>query len=89
MNRWRKSSFSFSNGNCVEADGDWAKSSHSAANGACVEWRKSSRSMSDGQCVEVGAQVRVRDSQDPDGPVLAFGPAAWAQFTGRLRGDAG
>ncbi|TDD33989.1 DUF397 domain-containing protein [Actinomadura sp. KC06] len=39
-----------------------------------VTWRKSSRSgSSGGQCVEVasmGSKVAVRDSKDPDGPVL-------------------
>ena len=41
-----------------------------------VTWRKSSYSgNSGGQCVEVGSAARmiaVRDSKDPDGPVLAF-----------------
>lgn len=37
-------------------------------------WRKSSHSHSD-NCVEVadlGATIAVRDSKDPDGPVLTF-----------------
>nr|MDT0662538.1 DUF397 domain-containing protein [Micromonospora sp. DSM 115978] len=46
-------------------------------------WRKSSRSDS-GSCVEVADNVRgqvlVRDSKDPVGPTLAFGPAAWRTF---------
>jgi hypothetical protein len=38
-------------------------------------WRKSRRSNSTGNCVEfvrVGGQVAVRDSKDPQGPVLVF-----------------
>ena len=62
----------------------WRKSSHSFANGNCAEvaaWRKSTASVSDGHCAEVG----VRDSQDPDGAVLVFGPAAWVAFLAGLR----
>jgi len=29
--------------------------------------------------------VGVRDSQDPDGPVLVFGPVAWVAFLEGLR----
>jgi hypothetical protein len=57
----------------------WFTSSHSGPNG--------------GQCVEVGrglpGLVPVRDSKDPDGPVLTLSPAAWRSFlaavtTGRM-----
>ena len=90
MNGWRKSSFSFSNGNCAEVAA-WRTSTASAGNGACAEvgaWRKSSASMSNGHCAEVGqdgAVVGVRDSQDRDGPVLAFDAAAWAAFLAMVR----
>jgi hypothetical protein len=54
-------------------------------------WRKSSYSGNNGgQCVEVGAAlhaVAVRDSKDPQGPALAFGPQVWAAFTSRVQGD--
>lgn len=37
-----------------------------------------------GQCVEVADNlsgvVGVRDSKDPTGPALVFGPAAWRAF---------
>jgi hypothetical protein len=49
-----------------------------------AQWRKSTRSSNDGACVEVADNlpgvVYVRDSKDPDGPVLAFEPDAWRAF---------
>jgi hypothetical protein len=53
-------------------------------------WRKSSYSSGNGgNCVEVARNlpgaVAVRDSKDPDGPRLTFGPAAWAAFTAAIR----
>jgi hypothetical protein len=48
------------------------------------EWRKSSLSLSNSHCVQVrGLQdggVAVRNSRDPDGPVLVYTPAEWAAF---------
>lgn len=42
-----------------------------------------------GDCVEVADNlpgvVGVRDSKDPHGPTLAFGPAAWQAFVGFTR----
>lgn len=67
----------------------WFKSSYSGSEGGqCVEvameWRKSSFSGSEGgECVEVAAcpeAVHVRDSKDPEGPVLTFPAAAWSAF---------
>ena len=50
----------------------WIKSSYSGANG--------------GDCIEIApgfpGVVPVRDSKNPDGPVLVVGRAAWAAFTG-------
>ncbi|MGH3189054.1 MAG: DUF397 domain-containing protein [Streptosporangiaceae bacterium] len=51
-------------------------------------WRKSSYSGNNGgACIEVAAArtVAVRDSKDPSGPVLPFGPQAWAVFTDRVK----
>jgi hypothetical protein len=70
VSAWRKASFSFSNGNCIEV----------------AAWRKAEASMSNGQCVEAGhgpGVVAVRDSKDPAGPVLAFSPAQWRAFAQR------
>lgn len=86
---WRKSSHSTYNGNCVEASARWLKSSYSA-NGNCVEaagdFRRATR-CNGGACVEVATagSVRVRDSKDPGGPVLAFSRAEWEDFTSRLK----
>ncbi|WP_256090339.1 DUF397 domain-containing protein, partial [Actinacidiphila rubida] len=63
---WFKSSYSGSGGGeCVEVALEWRKSTHSGTNG--------------GDCVEVAAcpqTVHVRDSKDPEGPVLTFPAAA-------------
>ena len=50
-----------------------------------AEWRKASRSSSNGgNCVEVARNLRdavaVRDSKNPDGPVLTVAPAGWRNF---------
>ncbi|MEU1684751.1 DUF397 domain-containing protein [Micromonospora sp. NPDC005707] len=54
-----------------------------------ARWRKSTRSNgSGGNCVEVAGNlpgvVAVRDSKDPAGPVLTFGPDAWRAFVTRV-----
>ncbi|MGC5029483.1 DUF397 domain-containing protein [Micromonospora sp. DT229] len=52
---------------------------------AVAGWRKSSHSGDEGACVEVGVapgRVAVRDSKDPQGPLLLFAPAAWTAFAG-------
>ncbi|MFE9201752.1 DUF397 domain-containing protein [Micromonospora sp. NPDC007230] len=52
-------------------------------------WRTSTRSSGNGNCVEVaavGGRIAVRDSKDRPGPVLVFGPAAWAAFVAGVDG---
>ncbi|GAA1799947.1 DUF397 domain-containing protein [Planosporangium flavigriseum] len=54
-----------------------------------ARWKKSSRSSGDGQCVEVadlGDAVAVRDSKDPNGPVLVFTPDEWTAFLHSAKG---
>ena len=53
------------------------------------EFRKSSYSGSQGECVEVARNlhdvVGLRDSKDPQGPVLAFSADAWSAFVAGLK----
>ena len=67
---FRKSSHS-QTANCVEVAGPFHKSSRSAANGNCVEA---------GVCSCGERDILVRDSKDPDGPVLRFTRAEWNAF---------
>lgn len=77
MTRWRKSTYSSHNGQCVEVAGGstWGKSSHSFSNGNCTEVAACS----------CGAGILVRDSKDPGGPVLSFGGREWASFTATVK----
>jgi hypothetical protein len=59
-----------------------------------VVWRKSSHSsgMEDSDCVEVAlvnGRPALRDSKDPDGPILSFTAAEWAAFLTTLRNHPG
>src|SRR3954468_1502493 len=86
---WHKSSYSGGEGgDCLEV-AHWQKSSYSGGDGGnCLEvahWRKSTYSAGDGgDCLEVADGesefVPVRDSKNPDGPVLVFPAAAWSAF---------
>ena len=53
-------------------------------------WRKAKRSVGNGACVEVATGkdiVAVRDSKDPDGPILMPSAAGWRSFVaGAKRG---
>ncbi|OPF72357.1 DUF397 domain-containing protein [Streptomyces antioxidans] len=56
-------------------------------------WRKSSYSSNGGgECVEVADNlpgiVPVRDSKDPDGPVLIFPHGSWNAFIASLKNSA-
>ena len=54
-----------------------------------VKWVKSSLSFSNGNCIQVarlpGGTIGVRNSRDPDGPVLKFTPVEWTAFLGGCR----
>ena len=56
-----------------------------------ARWRKSSRSNDQGLCIEVADNlvgvVGLRDSKDPEGPVLTFAPAGWAAFVDATKAD--
>jgi hypothetical protein len=101
---WRRSSYSGSQGNCIEAVPlaglSWRKSLHSGNEGNWVEtatvdpvsWRKTRHSGSDSNCVEVAGRlpgaVAVRDSKDLEGARLLFPAAAWQEFTRTLKAQA-
>jgi hypothetical protein len=54
---------------------NWIKSSYSMTNGNCIEARRS------------GERIEVRDSKNPTGSILGFGPAEWDAFIGHVRND--
>ncbi|MFE5586646.1 DUF397 domain-containing protein [Kitasatospora sp. NPDC056531] len=72
--RWVKSSYSQQGGNCIEVALDLAG----------ARWVKSRYSGNGGNCIEVASDfpgvMPVRDSKDPEGPVLLFPAEAWRSF---------
>ncbi|MCP2336444.1 DUF397 domain-containing protein [Actinomadura rupiterrae] len=69
---WRKSSYSNSDQECVEA----------------AAWRKSSYSDAERECVEVAraeTAVGLRDSKAPENGHLEFAPAAFGGFLARVK----
>ncbi|MDO0927232.1 DUF397 domain-containing protein [Streptomyces sp. TG1A-8] len=52
----------------------WTKSSYSAGNGACVEVK-----------APTAAELAVRDSKVPEGPILAFPTDAWTAFVASVK----
>ena len=65
------------------------KSITTASDSAALRWTKSSLSYSNGDCVEVAdlpdGHIGVRDSKDPQGPVLRFSSSEWGAFLGGAR----
>jgi Domain of unknown function (DUF397) len=55
-----------------------------------ARWRKSSYSNGQAECVEVARNlpgiIAIRDSKDPGGPALAFGPLQWRAFAAKVKG---
>jgi hypothetical protein len=55
----------------------------STERGETTAWIKAGRSESSGQCVEMrrhAGAIEVRDSKNPDGPILRYTPAEWAAW---------
>jgi hypothetical protein len=53
-----------------------------------LRWRKSSYSADTSNCVEVAEMQHgraVRDSKDPDGPVLSYTMESWRDFIAGVR----
>jgi Domain of unknown function (DUF397) len=48
-----------------------------------LAWLKAQRSSPNGQCVEIAStagKVVIRDSKDPDGPILVYTPHEFSAF---------
>ncbi|MCH0562033.1 DUF397 domain-containing protein [Streptomyces sp. MUM 2J] len=75
---WFKSSYSDSEGECVDIALEWSKSSHSGSEGECLEIALSRTAL------------HIRDSKTPTARTIAVSPAAWSAFLPRVRatGDA-
>lgn len=73
---WRKSTYSASQGQCVEVapmpGGEWHKSSHSAGSGQCVE------------VAGMPGAVGVRDSKNRSVGALVAGPRTWRAFVASI-----
>ena len=51
-------------------------------------WRKAQRSMNAGDCEEVApanGKIFVRDSKNPDGPMLEYSAHTWRGFLGHAK----
>lgn len=68
VDRFVKSCYSNTGGNCVEVAPAFVKSSYSNSGGDCVE------------VASLPDTAVVRDSKRVDGPVLRFPAAAWARL---------
>lgn len=78
---FRKSSYSNSQGACVEVDMEFIEA---------ASWRTACGSMN-GECIEVGhgpAVVGVRDTKDNGtGPILKFTGDEWGKFLHAVKGN--
>ncbi|MFF5114705.1 DUF397 domain-containing protein [Streptosporangium sp. NPDC000509] len=82
---WSKSSLSGAGQNCVEV-GVWNKSSLSGSGPDCVEVALAETSQAEPD-PNADLLVLVRDSKDPEGPVLAFTSTEWDAFIAGIKSD--
>ncbi|MER6826946.1 DUF397 domain-containing protein [Streptosporangium sp. NPDC000563] len=82
---WSKSSLSGNGQDCIEV-GVWSKSTLSGNGQNCVEVALAETSQAE---PGPGADllVLVRDSKDPEGPVLAFTSTEWDAFIAGIKSD--
>ncbi len=81
--RWVKSPDSPNDYDCLEAR--WQNASNPT--GSCLEARWQNASAS-GECADArwaGGWVEVRNSKDPDGPVIRYTPGEWRAFLSGVR----
>ncbi len=60
----------------------------SEAERAALTWLKAQSSSHNGQCVEIAeavGKIAIRDSKDPDGPILVYTPAEFEAFLNGAR----
>ncbi|GHH44848.1 hypothetical protein FHS35_007513 [Streptomyces umbrinus] len=69
---WFKSSYSGSEGECVELAVQWTKSSYSGNQGECVEIAIAQTT--------TPATIHIRDSKTPTASTLAVTPMTWSAF---------
>ncbi|MFI6455042.1 DUF397 domain-containing protein [Streptosporangium amethystogenes] len=82
---WRKSSRSGNGSDCVEV-GVWRESSLSGNGPDCVEVALADTLQADAETAQDADRlVLVRDSKDPEGPVLSFTPSEWDVFLGMIK----
>ncbi|GAA0827665.1 DUF397 domain-containing protein [Streptosporangium amethystogenes subsp. fukuiense] len=83
---WRKSSLSGAGQDCVEV-GVWSKSTLSGGNGgSCVEVMLVGNPQSKVERMAGTERVfLVRDSKDPNGPVLTLTPSVWDAFVTNIK----
>ncbi|WP_248959015.1 DUF397 domain-containing protein [Sphaerisporangium perillae] len=86
VSRWRKSSHSDSEGNCVEVASAWLTASPRVVETGRVEGAITEPGRAAvARKVASGELVLIRDSKNLDGPWLSSSPAEWGVFLSGVR----